>query len=149
MSRHSARILIVASLLAASAFAAWSWLRPYEWMADPAARGEISESLVTRDQSFYWVTVHLMIREGERHDLEIPVSLVTDEGKNIQPADSTFAGPDPLNATEIWFKFWLDSADLSRPLTLHLNGGRLAVKTTTGLPALGDSGSRNFTTNRW
>ena len=149
MSRGFVRYLLAASLLAASAFAAWSWLRPYAWEIDPAARGAVSETLVTRDQSFYWVNIHFQITEGMRHDLEQPVYLIAGEGKRYEPADTIFAGPDPLNATEIWFKFWLEPADLSRPLNLHVNGGNLSVKATIGLPDLGATGSRNFTTNHW
>lgn len=149
MSRRFVRLVLVASFVAASAFAAWSWLRPYASETDSAARGEISETLVTRDRSFFWINVHYKVAPGMVHDLQQPVSLTTGDGKSIEPADTTFAGPDPKAATEIWFKFWLEPSDLARTLTLHLNGGSLVVKATTGIPDAGSSDSRNFTTNHW
>jgi hypothetical protein len=149
VSRRSVRFLFAAVLLAASAFAAWSWFRPYARETDPAARGEISETLVTRDQSFFWINVHYHVAPGMTHDLQTPVFLTAGDGRNFDPADTTFAGNDPKITTEIWFKFWLDPSDLSSPLTLHINGGNLTVKANFGLPSLGASGSRNFTTNHW
>ena len=50
--RPLTRILTVALALV-SAFAAWSWLRPYEWKADPVARFQIRQARVTRDHSNY------------------------------------------------------------------------------------------------
>jgi len=149
VSRRSVKFLLAASFLLASAFAAWSWLRPYEWDVDPGARGSIAETLVTGDQSFFWVNVRYQVTPGMNHDLQKPVHLTAGNGKNFEPADSTFAGNDPLNATEIWFKFWLDASDLATPLHLHINDGNLTVKANAGLPTLGTSGSRNFTTNHW
>lgn len=135
-------------LLISAAFAAWSWLRPYAWQPDPAARCKVLETLVTRDQSFYWINVHLRMSSGMTHDLQIPVTLETATGVK-QPADTTFAGTDPQNPEEIWFRFWLESADLAGPLTLKLNGGKLLVKTLPSQPDLGSSTFRNFTTNQW
>lgn len=149
MSRRPARFIIAASFLVVAAFVAWSWLRPYEWDADPAARGRIAETLVTHDQSFFWVNVRYLVTPGMTHDLQKSVYLTAGDGKSFEPADTTFAGADPMNTTEIWFKFWLDSSDLSTPLHLHINDGNLTVKATSGLPSLGASGARNFTTNHW
>lgn len=149
MSRRFVRYLLAAGFLAASAFAAWSWFRPYAWETDPAARGRISETLVTHDQTFYWVTVRYEVNPGMTHDLQKPVYLTAGDGKIFDPADTTFSGGDPLNTTGIWFKFWLESSDIEKPLHLHLNGGALTVKADSGLPELGKSGSRNFTTNHW
>jgi hypothetical protein len=56
--RPLTRILTVALALV-SAFAAWSWLRPYEWKSDPVARFQIRQARVTRDHSNYWVDVFL------------------------------------------------------------------------------------------
>ncbi|MES2659889.1 MAG: hypothetical protein V4689_14815 [Verrucomicrobiota bacterium] len=138
----------MACLLLSAAFAAWTWLRPYDFRPDPAARCEVIETLVTRDQSFFWVHVHLKVIPGMRHDLQIPVTLATANGPK-QPADTTFAGTDPLNPEEIWFKFWLDSSDLAGPLNLELNGGKLSVKAHPHTPDLGSDAFQNFTTNHW
>jgi hypothetical protein len=148
VKRRILQYSLLICLLLSAAFAAWTWLRPYDFKPDPAARCEILETLVTRDQSFFWVNVHLKVNPGMPHDLQIPVSLATANGPK-QPADTTFAGTDPLKPEEIWFKFWLEPADLAGPLTLEINGGKLPVKTLPGLPDLGSDTFRNFTTNRW
>ena len=133
-------------LLAAAAFAAWSWFRPYAWHPDPEARCQVVETLVTRDQSFFWVHVHLKVNPGMTHDLLKPVRLVTASGHALEP---TFGSNEGQDTTDIWLKFWLESADLSLPLTLHLNDGTLMIKTSAGVPQLANSASRNFTTNQW
>jgi hypothetical protein len=142
------KILLVALVLAA-AFAGWAWLRPYAWMPDAAARGKVVATLVTRDASFCWVNVHLKVNSGMSHDLEKAVALETGDGRRYSPADITLAGQDIDRPEEIWFKFWLDLDELSGPLTLRLNDGSLAVKSTTGVPEIEDGRFRNFTTHRW
>lgn len=136
-------------LLVSAAFAAWAWFRPYAWNPDSAARSEVVETLVTRDQSFYWVNVHLKLNPGMTHDLQKPVRLETAAGKMIEPADTTFGALAGQETTDIWLKFWLDSADLTNSLTLHLNDGKLLVKASDGVPELEHSEFRNFTTNQW
>ncbi|MES2441104.1 MAG: hypothetical protein V4584_18725 [Verrucomicrobiota bacterium] len=143
------RYLLVLCLLASAGFAAWSWFRPYEWQSDPAARCEILETLVTRDQSFFWVHVHVKVVPGMAHDLQKPVYLEAAAGKKLEPADTTFGGADARSTTDIWFKFWLESSDLQGPLALHLNDGALHVRTGSGVPDLGSSKYRNFTSNQW
>ena len=138
----------MASLVASAAFASWAWLRPYDFHPDPAARCEILETLITRDGSFFWANVHLKVSSGMEHDLKIPVILNTPSGEK-QPADTTFAGLDPMKPEEIWFKFWLEPADLAGPVTLKINGGTLSVKTLSQVPDLGSSTLRNFTHNHW
>lgn len=135
--------------MAAAGFAAWSWFRPYSWKPDPGARCEIVETLVTRDQSYFWVNVHLKVNPGATHDLQKPVRLETSRGVKLEPADTTLGGNDSQALTEMWFKFWLESADLEGPLTLQLNDGKLTVKSSNGVPGLADGNYRNFTTNRW
>jgi hypothetical protein len=139
----------MACLLVSAAFAAWSWFRPYAWNTDPAARCQIEETLVTRDQSFFWVDVHLKVNPKMTHDLQKPVFLVTAGGKRIESADTTFGGKEGQGTTDIWLKFWLEPADLTSPLTLHLNDGKLVVKASGGVPELANSEFRNFTTNQW
>ena len=70
------RYSLMACLLAATVFGAWSWFRPYAWEPEAAARGEILETLVTRDQSFFWVNVHLKVTPGLTHDLQKNVYLM-------------------------------------------------------------------------
>lgn len=136
-------------LLISAAFAAWSWFRPYAWHPDSAARCEVEESLLTRDQSFFWLDVHLKVNPGMTHDLQKPVRLQTAAGAKHEPADTTFAGQDGQGTTEIWFKFWLEPADLAGPLTLILNDGKLLIKAGDAVPNLATSTYKNFTTNQW
>ena len=136
-------------LLVSSAFAAWSWMRPYAWRSDPAARCKVVETLVTHDQSFFWVDVHLKVNPGMIHDLQKPVRLESSAGRQFEPADTAFGGSDGQGTTDIWLKFWLAAADLTHPLTLHINDGKLVVKASEGVPQLANSAFRNFTTNHW
>lgn len=149
MRRQILRNSLLVCLLAASAFAAWSWFRPYEWHPDPTAHCAIEETLLTPDSSFFWVNVHVKLHPGASLDMTKPVLLHTASGKSHTPADITFAGPDGQAPTEIWFKFWLDSPDLTGPLTLRVNDGQLTVKSTSTIPDLGNDAYRNFTTDRW
>ncbi len=149
VKRDILRYFLLACLLASSAFAAWAWLRPYDWSPDTAARGAIVESLLTRDQSYYWVDVRLKMNAGMTHDLRKEVVLETAAGKRLEPADTVLGGDDIHAPQEIWFKFWLEPADLAGRLTLWINDGKLAVRTSTGIPDLGDATYRNFTTHRW
>ena len=143
------RLALWTALLLAAAFTAWGWLRPYASQPDPAARCQVVETLVTRDQSFYWVNVHLKVNPGMAHDLQKPVYLTTAAGVKHEPADTAFAGAERQSPTDIWFKFWLEAADLAGPLVLHLNDGTLEVKSTQGIPALQTPASKNFTTHSW
>src|SRR5688500_2640480 len=136
-------------LLASVAFAAWSWLRPYAWNPDPAARCKIQETLVTRDQTYFWLNVHLKLNPGMTHDLQKPVFLKTAGGRKFEPADTTFTSIEGQAPSEIWFKFWLEAPDLTGPLELHLNDGKLLVKSGGKVPELKTSAHRNFTTSRW
>ena len=67
---------------------------PYAWRPDPAARCKVVETLVTRDQSFFWVDVHLKVNPGMTHDLRKTVRLETATGARHEPADTTFAGTE-------------------------------------------------------
>lgn len=136
-------------LLASAAFAAWTWFQPYAWNPDPAARCTIEETLVTRDQEYSWVNVHLKLKPGMSHDLQKPVYLESAAGKKFEPADTTFASIEGQPPTEIWVKFWLEASDLAGPLELHLNDAKLLVKSSKEAPQLESSTHRNFTTTRW
>ncbi len=149
MKRQILRYSLLVGLLISAAFAAWSWFRPYAWQLDPAARCEIVETLVTRDQSYFWVDVHLKVNPGMAHDLQKPVRLETVTRATHEPADTRFGGSEGQGTTEIWFKFWLGPADLAGPLTLHLNDGKLLIKTGNAVPELANFAYKNFTTNQW
>lgn len=149
MNRRIVHYSLLVLLLASAAFAAWNWFRPYSWSPDPAARCKVVETLVTRDHSYFWVNVRLKVNPGETHDLQKPVRLETARGTQLEPADTTFAGDDIQSTSEIWLKFWLEAADLRGPLTLHVNGGKLVVKSGAELPDLRNNDYRNFTTHHW
>lgn len=143
--RPLTRFLTVALVLV-SAFALWSWCRPYAWQPDPGARFKIQQARVICDHSNYWVDVFL---KGSGHDLEKRVSLETADGRSFDPADTTLSGDEGKGITDLWFRFWLDSRDLSGPLKLHLNDGTLVVRTAAGLPALQSGESKTFLSNSW
>ncbi len=142
---HHLRKLLWAALLLTSLFAIWSWFRPYEWNADPAARCKVTGVQITPDQSYFWLEAHLKVLPDERHDLQKPVFLTTASGSRLEPADTTFGSKDGVGTTDIWLKFWLESKDLAGPVTLHLNDGDLSIKKGSRIPTK----SRHFVTNQW
>ncbi len=145
MKFSSLGTLLWVVLIISTAFAMWAWLRPYEWSPDPAALSEVQGVNLTLDHSFFWLEAHLRVNPGASHDLSKPVFLLTAQGRKLEPADTTFAGADGKDPQEIWLKFWLDSKDIAGPLELHINGGKLLVKTQSGIPTK----SVFHTTNRW
>ena len=149
VKRPALRVFLVMALLVSAGFAAWSWLRPYDWKPDPAARSRVGAVQVKKDRSFYWLDAHLKLRAGETHDLMKPVRLLTSSGREIEPADTTLGGTAGEGTTELWFKFWLEPADFSGPLKLRINDGVLNVRSGSGVPRLGRSGLEVFPTSRW
>jgi len=149
VNRRLFRGFLLLLLLAAAAFAIWTWFRPYQWQPDPGARYVVEAVEVTRDHSDFWVNVHLSRSGGEDHDLEKNLRLETADGTRLDPAETTLSGTAATGVTEIWLRFWLSEDQLGSPLTLHLNDGSLLVKSTRGLPVLKPSGSRVFTSHRW
>jgi hypothetical protein len=140
--------LLLLMLAVASAVAAWQWLRPYQWSSDPAARFQIAHASVTRDHSFYWLDLYLK-RSGGDHDLAKPVRLLLADGRELEPAETTFEG-DAGNATRaLGFRFWLEDRDFAGPLQLRINDGLLQVRTRSGPPAGADASSAHFTTSDW
>lgn len=139
----------MAALLVSTAFAAWSWLRPYAWSVDPAARCKVVGSQVRKDGAFFWLDVHLKVTPGQAHDLIKPVRLITAGGRELEPADTTLGGKAGSETTDLWFKFWLESADLNGPLKLRINDGSLVIRSGSGIPRLGSSNLEYFTTSRW
>jgi len=138
------------ALLGLSAlFAAASWFIPYEWSPDPAARFKIAATQVKRDRDYYWITVHLKKSGQADHDLMKPVRLIPGLLDEIEPADVTFAGSPETGTNEIWVKFWIHRDRTFGPLFLKINDGRLNVKTSEAMPAIGDAMMRTFTSPRW
>jgi hypothetical protein len=142
---HNLRKFLWAALLLCAVFAAWSWFRPYAWKIDPAARCKVVGVEVKPDQAYFWVTAHLKVRPGEVHDLGKPVLLVTASGIELEPADTTFGGSETEGTTDIWLKFWLESAQITGPLTLRINDGELRIKSNPGAPP----SATCFVTHRW
>lgn len=149
MDRLKLRGFLIGALIAATAFAGWSWLRPYDWRPDPGARCKVVGVQLKRDLNHFWVDVHLKTLPGAVHDLSKPVLLEAPGGRALSPADSTFGGDDPARPAEMWFKFWLERADLDGTLLLRLNDGSLVIKGTPGIPALESAETRYFPTRNW
>lgn len=145
--RPLTRILTVALVLVlVSAFAAWSWFRPYEWQSDPAARFKIKQVRVIRDHSNFWVDVSL---KGANHDLEKRVHLESADGRLLEPADTGLSGEDGKGITDLWFRFWLDARDFNGPLKLRLNDGSLTVRSGSGAPVMESGESKVLNSNSW
>ncbi|NJM37944.1 MAG: hypothetical protein HC845_08880 [Akkermansiaceae bacterium] len=134
MARQLLRYILFVALVFSSLFASWVWFRPYSWSSDAAARCKVQSTLVTRDESYYWVDVHLKVNTGVNHDLQKPVLLETGSGAKLEPAETTFAGADMTKSREIWFRFWLEAPQIEGPLNLHLNDGTLSIKSGQGAP---------------
>lgn len=154
MNRFAFRCLLVGLLLVSAAFAAWTWLRPYQWDSDPQARTRIVGCEVEADHSNFWLTLHLKMLKDEEgrvleHDLMKPVRLVTASGREIEPADTTLAGDKDQPISSIWLKFWLEQEDLNGPVILKINEGELKVRSGSGQPKLSSSGRRHFVTHSW
>lgn len=145
------RIVLGVALLVVSGFAVWSWVRPYDWRPDAAARCTVEGVEVRRDHANLWVNVHLRMRTGHEHDLTKPVCLEVMGGaeKIFEPADTTLGGDKDRGTTDLWFKFWIDEEDVAHPLCLHVNDGSLILKSNRGIPDLGPSGVRYFVTHSW
>lgn len=143
------RYFLLVCFLLSAAFAAWSWLRPYSWEFDPGARGKIVNTIVTNDRSYYWVDVHVKISSGMEHDMQKKIWLEKADGKKIDIADTTFGQDNEKRITDVWVKFWLEDSDFSTPLTLHLNDGKLILRSGKGAPELEGKKFRNFTSSNW
>ena len=149
VTRKILRGFLVVALLVSAAFAAWSWLRPYAWTVDPAARCKVVGSQVKPDRSNYWLDVHLKVTPGKTHDLSKPVRLCTATDRELEPADTTLAGDQGGGTTDLWLKFWLESSDIQGPLTLRINDGALVIKANSGMPALDRPRPCYFVTQHW
>lgn len=149
MNRQIFRIGIILALLAATTFALWSWLRPYDWHPDSAARCKVVETLLTKDHSYYWLEIRLKMNSEEVHDLQKKVVLETSDGRRIEAADSTLRHDGLSQVRDLWFKFWLESADVQGPLKLRINDGALLIKSRSGKPSLEHTEHQTYTSNQW
>ncbi len=136
-------------LAVSAAFVVWTWIRPYEWRADPGAKAVIVASSVRQDHSYHWLDIRLGIRDGMEHDLRKPVFLETAGRSRIEPADTTLAGDTDRPIDELFLRFWLEEGDFDGPIHLHLNDGRLNVRSGSGEPRLHRNGEASFQTRRW
>ena len=149
VSRTTFRYILLGLLLISAAFAAWSWLRPYAWGADSAARCQINGCEVVQDHANYWVNLKLKVDAGAEHDLQIPARLVTAGGRELEAADTTLVGDEAKAVREIWLKFWLEKADMKGPLKLRINEGELSIRKGSGEPKLRSNGRRYYVTHGW
>lgn len=147
MKRRTALLLLM--LAVSSAFAAWQWFRPYQWSGDPAARFEIAHASLRRDHSFFWLDLYLEHRGKAEHDLAKPVALILADGREIEPAETTFEGDAEQGTRSLGLRFWLDERDFAGPLHLKLNDGRLEVRKRSGPPVKAGHPSAHFTTSDW
>lgn len=149
MKRQLIRFSLALMLVLLTALGAWLVSRPYSVDWDPKARYKIEAVQVRRDNGYYWVEAHLKKKGEKDHDLRRPVRLVLADGRELEPADSTFAGSAKTGTTEIWFKFWIQEKDLKGPMALLLNGAELEVKTHDGLPDFDDKGEAILRSADW
>jgi hypothetical protein len=149
MPRRNFRAFLALAVVISAVFASWSWFRPYSWGADPAARCRVVGTQVKSDRSYFWVDVHLKVLPGQTHDLMKPTRLVTASGREIEPADTTLGGSGDAGTSDLWLKFWLESADAEGPLKLMINDGALIIRSRNGLPSLGSRGIKYFVTANW
>lgn len=149
MKRRMIRLLLAALLVAVTFAAAMIWTSEYDRNPDPKAHYAITEAMVSSDRSYRWLELHLRKCGDADHDLSKPVRLLTADGKEHEPADTTFAGSQEKGFTDIWLKFWLEDSDLKGPLSLRINDGKLRVKTNSGAPALGDKGEVVYKSTDW
>jgi hypothetical protein len=144
------RVLLLSICLALSAaFAAWVWLRPYDWTGDPGARYRVVHASLERDHSHYWLGLKLKQTAAESHDLTKPVHLLLADGRELEPAETQLEGRDGQPVEVLGFRFWLTGEDLAGPLRLRLNDGTLTVRQKPGLPAPGGESIRYFLHSNW
>ena len=105
--------------------------------------------MVRRDQSFFWLDIRLSVLPGQNHDMMKPVRLRTSTGRELEPADTTLGGDKDHGNTDLWYKFWLEAADIQQVLTLQINDGTLVIKANPGMPKLNAAGSAYFLTSNW
>lgn len=149
MKRPLLRISIAALLVAVTFLAVKIWMGRYDRDPDPRARYRIEAARLESDRSYLWLEIHLRKNGEEDHDMLQPVLLVTADGAEHEPADTTFGGGPEKGFTDIWFKFWLESADLEGKIDLRMNGGTLRVRTNQGPPVTDKDGKAVMKSADW
>jgi len=149
VTRQRFRFFLALMLVASVVFTVWSWTRPYEWRADPAARAKIVAASLQQDHSYHWLDIRLKIRPGMEHDLQLPLFLETASRPHVEAADTTLAGNVDRAIDELFLRFWLESGDLDGPIKLYLNEGTLSVRSGTGVPKMDRDGRKHFQTRNW
>ena len=147
MNRRVLLLLICLALTAA--FAAWVWLRPYDWADDPGARYRVVHASLEQDHSYYWLGLKLKQVAADSHDLTKPVHLLLADGREVEPAETQLEGSEGKPVTTLGFRFWLTEKDLAGPLRLRLNDGTLTVRQKPGLPASAGEPIRYFLNSNW
>lgn len=142
-------LLLLLALGVSVVFAAWQWFRPYDWSPDPAARYHIVHAAVERDHSYLWLNLFLERNGQEAHDLTKPVRLLTADGREHEPADTTLGGDEKSGTDALGFRFWLNEEDFAGPLKLRLNDGTLLVRKRSGTPGVNNGVPRYFTSSNW
>lgn len=142
-------IILLALAVLSGGFALWQWCRPYEWGADPKAGATVSFSQIRSDHGFFWLDVHLKIRDDIEHDLRKPVMLILADGRELAPAEITLESNETRKIEALSLKFWLEGVDLDGPLRLRINDGILAIRGGSGRPELANQESRSHQTSRW
>ncbi|MFC7336976.1 hypothetical protein ACFQY0_07285 [Haloferula chungangensis] len=141
--------LLLTLLLLCLGFAMWQWMRPYDWNPDPQARAKVSFVSIERDESFYWLDIHLKITDPRGHDLEKPVRLVLADGRELEPADTKLEGSALQSIEGVSFRFWLDSENVMGPLRLKLNDGTLLIRQKPEPPQLAPDDVQFHQSNNW
>lgn len=142
-------LILLAALLLAIGFAAWQNFRPYQWGAPEAALYRIDYAEAKPDGNFWWVNLRLSRSGDQNHDFMKPTRLVTASGRELEPADTATEGTYTEAAiTGMFLRFWVETGDMTGPLDLKLNDGKLSVRTGTGLPETGGA-AKIHRTNNW
>lgn len=149
MKRQLLRLSLASLLVAVTFLAVMLWTGKYDRDPDPRARYRIDAARLDRDRSYSWLEIHLRKDGEENHDMLQPVLLVTADGTEHEPADTTFAGGPEMGFTDIWFKFWLENADLEGKIDLRINGGTLRVKENKGMPTTDKDGKAVLKSTDW
>lgn len=149
MKRPLLRLMIAALLVTVTVLAVKMWTVKYDRDPDPRARYRIEAARLESDRSYLWLEIHLRKNGDKDHDMLQPVLLVTADGAEHEPADTTFGGGPEKGFTDIWFKFWLESADLEGKIDLRMNGGTLRVRTNQGPPVTDKDGKAVMKSADW
>lgn len=130
------------------AFAAWSWLRPYEWGRDPGTRHRIALASLQHDHSFSWLGIVLQQTDSDPSDFPKPL-LILPDGRELEPAETKLAGGTEQPNSSIHLRFWIEQKDLTGPVHLKLDTGTLTVRRKSGPPPATRGPIRYFKTANW